>query len=228
MLNAGVLSWIYIVVFVKKDHVEKTGNERAKVDYKVLFKNRAFLKLSISGFFINYLMIAIFYVLPQLLEKGSGSSSTWKVFLPAVVIGIVFMSIASKIADMGKLSKIAVVSFASIVAGGVCLLFTNFIVMLMGTVLFMSGYMSLNAILPGSVTKLSTKDTRGTVTGIYNTVQYVGSFVGGTLSGILWGINSYLPTVFIIIVSLAECILVRNLETKDSHAYDGDKISDYF
>lgn len=78
------LSWIYIVVFVKKDHVEKTGNERAKVDYKVLFKNRAFLKLSISGFFINYLMVAIFYVLPQLLEKGSGSSSSWKVFLPAI------------------------------------------------------------------------------------------------------------------------------------------------
>lgn len=93
----------------------------------------------------------------------------------------------------------------------------------MGTVLFMSGYMSLNAILPGSVTKLSTKDTRGTVTGINNTVQYVGPFVGGTLSGILWGINSCLPTVFIIIVSLTGCILVRNLETKDCHAYDDVK-----
>lgn len=32
----------------------------------------------------------------------------------------------------------------------------------------MCGYLSLNAVLPGSVTKLSTDATRGGVTGVYN------------------------------------------------------------
>jgi MFS family permease len=86
---------------------------------------------------------------------------------------------------------------------------------LLGAVLFMAGYMSLNALMPGTVTKLSEKDTRGAVTGIYNTIQYIGSFAGGSLTGLLWGINKQLPIALIIVVSAFGCILVRNLESPD-------------
>nr|WP_242859917.1 MFS transporter [Clostridium drakei] len=179
-------------------------------------KNKLFTKLSISGFIISYTMVSIFYIIPQLLEKSVGVASMWKVFLPATLIGIIVMSIFSKQADKGKLSQAALISFISILIGGVCLFFTNFYSILIGTTIFMAGYMSLNALLPGSVTKLSTKDTRGTVTGVYNTIQFVGSFVGGSLTGLLWGINNHLPTVFIIMISILGCIIVRKLEFKDN------------
>lgn len=122
-------------------------------------------------------------------------------------------------ADRGKLSGVAFFSFASMIIGGAFLFLTNFYIILLGTTFFMSGYASLNAILPGSVTKLSTKDTRGTVTGIYNTVQFIGSFVGGSLTGILWGINNHLPTAFSIILGVLGCILVRKLGFTDDSIF---------
>lgn len=212
------LSWIYIVIFIKKDNIKKTHEEKSKVDYIGLLKNKLFTKLSISGFIISYTMVSIFYIIPQLLEKNVGVASMWKVFLPATLIGIIIMSIFSKRADRGKLSQSALISFISILIGGVCLFFTNFYSILLGTTIFMVGYMSLNALLPGSVTKLSTKNTRGTVTGVYNTIQFVGSFVGGTLTGLLWGINNHLPTVFIIMISTLGCIIVRKLEFTDNNS----------
>lgn len=211
------LSWIYIMIFVKKDIIQKTRKERGKVDYTGLFKNKFFIKLALSGFIVNYAMVGIFYIIPQLLEKSVGVSSIWKVFLPATLIGIIVMSVSSKLADGGKLSLVAFYSFVNIAIGGMCLFITNFYIVLLGTTFFMAGFTSLNAILPGSVTKLSTKDTRGTITGSYNTVQFIGSFVGGLATGVLWGINNYLPTVFIIIVSILGCVLVRNLGSTNDH-----------
>ncbi|OBR91912.1 inner membrane transport protein YajR [Clostridium ragsdalei P11] len=211
------LSWIYIVIFLKKDDVKKTKEKGKKVDYIGLFKNKLFTKLAISGFIASYTMVSIFYIVPQLLEKSIGASSMWKVFLPATLTGIIIMIVSSKLADRGKLSMIAFFSFTGILVGGGSLFFNNFYIILLGTTFFMAGYMNLSAILPGSVTKLSTKEIRGTITGIYNTVQFIGSFAGGTLTGILWGINSHFPAVFIIIVSILGCILVRKLETIDKH-----------
>ncbi|PJI06825.1 MULTISPECIES: MFS transporter [Clostridium] len=214
------LSWLYIVIFLKKDDNNKTNKKAKKVDYKGLIKNKLFVKLSISGFIISYAMVSIFYIVPIVLEKSVGTASMWKVFLPATLIGIVIMIVSSKIADRGKSGVMAFLSFACVLFGGASLFFNNFYVILLGTTFFMAGYMNLSAILPGSVTKLSTKDTRGTITGIYNTVQFIGSFAGGALTGLLWGINNHLPPVFIVLVSVLGCILVRRLENSDNYKVD--------
>lgn len=85
------LSWLYIVIFLKKDDNKKTNKKVEKVDYRGLIKNKLFVKLSISGFIISYAMVSIFYVVPIVLEKSVGAASMWKVFLPATLMGIVIM-----------------------------------------------------------------------------------------------------------------------------------------
>jgi MFS family permease len=77
--------------------------------------------------------------------------------------------------------------------------------------LFMPAYMSMNTMLSASVTKLSTRSIRGAVTGVYNMVQFVGSFLGGALSGTLWGINHILPSFAIILAGISGIILTSNL-----------------
>jgi MFS family permease len=208
-----LLSWIYILIFVKKDQVI-SNKDNTKINYVGLFKNKLFLGLSFSAFLMNYLMVSIFYIVPILLEKLIGTGQTWEVLLPATAIGIAIMQISSRMADKGKESLVAFLSFIFIAVSGLCLLVENFRLIFIGTILFMCGYMSLNAVLPGSVTKLSTNNTRGGVTGVYNTVQYIGSFVGGILSGSLWGINSFLPAVSIIIISIAGAVVAKRMKFK--------------
>lgn len=208
-----LLSWLYILIFVKNDKVKISENKN-KIDYKGLFRNQLFLKLSASAFFLNYLMVCIFYIVPILLEKITGPGEMWKVFIPSTIAGILIMQVASRLADKGREALVSFSAFMSIFLSGICLLVgsKSFVLILIGTILFMCGYMSLNAVLPGSVTKLSTNDTRGGVTGVYNTVQYVGSFVGGILAGILWGVNSLLPAVSIIIVSIIGAVVGKRMK----------------
>lgn len=208
-----LLSWIYILIFVKKDKVSE-NHKGNKIDYIGLFKNGLFLKLSIMAFILNYLMVSIFYIVPLLLEKSIGAGAMWKAFILAVVIGILIMQFASKKADNGGEAYVSFWSFIVILLSGMCMLFcrNNFWIILIGTVLFMCGYMSLNAVLPGSVTKLSTNSTRGGVTGVYNTVQYIGSFIGGILSGGLYGINALLPAVSIIIICVIGAYTAKKLK----------------
>ena len=65
--------------------------------------------------------------------------------------------------------------------------------------------------LSASITKLSTKNIRGAVTGVYNTVQFVGSFLGGILSGTLWGINHILPSFGMILAGFIGIFLTSGL-----------------
>lgn len=196
------LSWIYILIFIKKDTVKPNQDE--KIDYIGLLKNKLFVGLSLSAFFQNYLMVCIFYVIPIFIQQSIGTSRMWEIFIPSTIIGIALMQYTSKLADKGKETLILIISFAAAILSGAFLLpgIYNFIILLISTTLFMCGYLSLNAVLPGSITKLSTDATRGGVTGVYNTIQFIGSFVGGILSGVFWGINPHLPAVSIIVVSL--------------------------
>ena len=205
------LSWIYILLFIKKDAVRNKQAE--KLDYQGLAKNKLFVGLSLSAFLQNYLMVCMFYVVPIFIQNAVGEGRMWVVFIPATVIGIALMQYTSRLADKGKEQAVLIGSFSTVILSGVFLLFgsSNLLFIAISTALFMCGYLSLNAVLPGSVTKLSTDATRGGVTGVYNTVQFLGSFVGGILSGILWGIQPYLPALSIAVVSLLGVLVVSKL-----------------
>jgi MFS family permease len=58
---------------------------------------------------------------------------------------------------------------------------------------FMAGFMSLNTTLPAAVTLLTGNAIRGTVTGVYSTFVNIGSFIGSTLTGVLFGIGKNIP-----------------------------------
>ena len=205
------LSWIYILFFIKKDAAQSKQVE--KLDYQGLARNKLFVGLSLSAFIQNYLMVCVFYAVPIFIQNAVGTGRMWEVFIPATIIGIALMQYTSRLADKGKERAVLLGSFAIIILSGIFLLFGSsrlpFIVI--STTLFMCGYLSLNAVLPGSVTKLATDATRGGVTGVYNTVQFLGSFVGGILSGVLWGIKSYLPALSIVAVSLLGVLVVSKM-----------------
>jgi hypothetical protein len=78
----------------------------------------------------------------------------------------------------------------------------------------MIGFMFLATILPSKVTELSNASIRGAMTGIFNTFQYIGTFIGGLVTGALWGINQKLPLIAFMLLSILGIVLmfrIRNV-----------------
>ena len=205
-----VFSWLYIQLFLREERPEMHANPE-KVDYLALFRNKVFLKLTLTALIISFLMISVFFIVPQMLEKSIGAGSMWKIFIPATLFGIVVMRFASHYADKGHFAAVACFSMIAIIISGVFFMLHSTFLIFLGMMLFMPAYMSMNTMLSASVTKLSTRSIRGAVTGVYNTVQFMGSFLGGALSGTLWGMNHILPSFAIILAGLAGIFLTSKL-----------------
>lgn len=54
-------------------------------------------------------------------------------------------------------------------------------------VLFLCGYIALATVLAADVNELAGNRRRGTVNGIYNSMQFLGNFAGPTVTGLIWG-----------------------------------------
>jgi MFS family permease len=204
------VSWLYIQLFLKEEKPEKQ-TVLEKVNYSALFKNPVFLRLTLTAFIVSFLMISVFFVVPQMLDKSMGAESMWKIFIPATLFGILIMRFASGYADKGHFAAVASLSMIAIIIAGVFFIFHNILLIFFGMLLFMPAYMSMNTMLSASITKLSTRNIRGAVTGVYNTVQFVGSFLGGVLSGTLWGIDHRLPCFTMILAGITGIVLTSKL-----------------
>jgi MFS family permease len=204
------VSWLYIQFFLKEEKPEQ-HESMEKVNYRALFKNAVFLKLTLTALLVSFLMISVFFIVPQMLEKTMGASSMWKIFIPSTLFGIIIMRLASAYADKGHFATVASISMTAIVLAGIFFIFHSILLIFLGMMLFMPAYMNMNTLLSASITKLSTRSIRGAVTGVYNTVQFVGSFLGGVLSGTLWGINHILPSIGIILAGIFGIFLTYRL-----------------
>lgn len=210
------LVWIIILFFLKEtsnsnsyEIKEKEINTRDSI--KVLLKNRVFLGLNLAGFFNNFIMVSVFYIVPQYLDKITGINGMWKVFMPAVIIAIICMRRAIKFVERGYSSSLIAVSFI-LNAIGICFYFNNksFYFILVGSILFITGYISLSTIIPSVANDIAEDSYRGTANGIINSFQYIGSFIGAVITGALWSNYQNIELYLIIVLSITGVFTVKN------------------
>ncbi|WML37489.1 MFS transporter [Clostridium sp. OS1-26] len=210
------LVWIIILFFLKEtndsDSCMISKQELSiKDSIRILLKNRVFLGLNLAGFFNNFIMVSVFYAVPQYLEKITGINSMWKIFMPAVIIAIICMRKAVKFVEAGYSSKLIAVSFI-INAIGICFYFNknSFYFILVGSILFMIGYISLSTIIPSVANDIAEDSYRGTANGIINSFQYIGSFIGAVITGALWNNYENIALFLIILISIMGIFTVKN------------------
>lgn len=212
-----IFAWLYILLSLENDKkIESSALTAEKTNFRRYLSDKNLVKITIAGFFNNYILVSQFFIIPLLLESSLGTEGLWKVFAPATIIAVFTMRIGAKYADAGYFPQMSALAFAIITIGGVTYFSANPLLITIGVVLFMSGYMCLVTLLPTSVTKLSQKGNRGTVTGFFNTCQFIGSFVGGSLTGLLWGINPIYSISLLLIISTVGAILCRYSNLKES------------
>ncbi|MDT8718027.1 MFS transporter [Clostridium sp. 19966] len=199
-----LIVWFTILFFLKDSEREDKSQEVSIRDgMKGLLKNKRFLSLNLAGFFNNFIMVSVFYVVPIYLESITGIDGMWKVFMPAVIIAIILMRKSVKYIEKGFGEKLIRIAFI-ITALGIVFYFNNksFYFILIGSILFMTGYISLATIIPSLANDIAEDSYRGAANGIINSFQYVGSFIGAAVTGILWSLNENATLILIIVIAV--------------------------
>ncbi|HHW08203.1 MAG TPA: MFS transporter [Clostridia bacterium] len=207
----AVMAFLYIWLFLADDGKPAGQAGQEEFSFAGLMKDANLVKLFAAGFFNNYLLVSQFYIVPLLLEHSLGSEGMWQVFVPSTLVAILAMRVAAKHADAGRFVETTALSFGAVALGTLAYYIPGTFWVGLGLHLFMAGYMCLTTLLPTAVTKLSGAGYRGKVTGVFNTWQFIGSFVGGSLTGILWGVHPAYAILLVAAVAAAGVLVVRKV-----------------
>ncbi|NFI84300.1 MFS transporter [Clostridium botulinum] len=217
-----LFSWIIILVFLKEEKSHHKSETNSKEEYSknninirevfhILLDNDIFVKLNIAAFLNNFIMAAVFFALPQYLENITGIDGMWKIFMPSVLIAIAFMTWVVRVSEKGYGIKLLIISFA-ITAIGVIFYFnkSSFAFILVGTILFMTGYICICTLIPSLANEIAEESYRGTANGIVNSFQYIGSFVGSVIMAALWVNYEKIALILLIIVCILGIIMLKH------------------
>jgi predicted MFS family arabinose efflux permease len=177
-------------------------------EYLAAMKSPGLLPLYLSGTIMNYVLVAVFYILPQLITRHMTREDTWLFLVPAVIAGMAVMRPATKAADAGKTKTLLLGSYCLVALAGLLFLADTVPAIFVASLVFFVSYMIQTTLVPATITNMVGAEARGTVTGTYNALTNVGSFLGGALTGVLWGISPPLAATAIIFVSLAGSVML--------------------
>jgi MFS family permease len=145
-------------------------------------------RLNVGIFALHVVLMALFVVVPaQLVRAGVAPADHWMVYLGAVLAGFVLMLPAilgpaaaherpvflASVATVG--AAIALLALAGQALAGIAA----------GLVIFFAGFNVLEAKLPALVSRAAPREGTGAATGLYSSVQFLGTFVGGAAGGAL-------------------------------------------
>ncbi|MEA3314449.1 MAG: MFS transporter [Campylobacterota bacterium] len=202
-------------------------------DSKFLFlKNPELIKMNITNFLQKGMMTFAFMIIPIILTKTFGweMSELWKIYLPAMIAGVLAMGPAAILAEKkGKFKEILLIGIVFFTLSyyliGNSVTQTMFIA---GIIVFFIGFNMHEPIMQSLTTKYVKVHEKGKVLGLFNSFGYLGTFIGGLVGGLyLKEIDgSFIESLHnisyvIVIISIAWFILILTLPNplKKQNAY---------
>lgn len=151
-----------------------------------VMKNPDLNRLNIVGFVGNLNINAVFFVMPLLFKRELGMEAMWKIFIPVSLLGTALMFVFARAADRRGSATITTVGLGfefggiliAIFAGGLTAYILSFF-------LFYAGHCILSPVLPAAASRYPNPQLKGTVLSIFNSSQFLGSGIGGLLSGLI-------------------------------------------
>jgi len=186
--------WLWLVVPnppVVKHHrdMEVTGSELGRV-----LKDPNLLRLDFGVFVLHMALTGIFVAVPGMLVQHMPAADLWKVYLPVILLSFAIMVPSTIMAEAkGKIRQVMRIGIGVVAAGALVLMGAEgeYWPTVGGLFVFFAGFNMLEPILPSLVTKFSPAGARGTGSGVFNTFQFLGPFVGGTVGGMLMHTGSH-------------------------------------
>ncbi len=199
MFGTASLFWITGVLGICTDLLlarylpETPPSGAAPVPLRNIIRTPALLALDGGGFLMNFFMSTFFFYFPLIVTGRYHMKMThyYEVLLPMIFISAITMFVFTRGADHGLARPLAAVAFLVFLPSAI-LLFrpsllglnpTHLAAVLVGGTFFYIGFTGLEPMLPSMVSNAGPKNAQGSALGVYNSMQFLGSFAGGSIAG---------------------------------------------
>jgi MFS family permease len=190
---------------------EAPSEAAAPTPLAAVWSIRPLRAFSLGGFLMNFFMSSFFFYFPLIVTGRHHLKMThyYAVLLPMMLVSGITMFAFSRGADRGWGKPLAAAAFL-IFFPSVLLMFQpqamgfdpqRLTGVLVAGTLFYIGFTGLEPILPSLVSGHSPDNAYGTALGLYNSMQFLGSFAGGAASGALSHLPSSHPMMALLLVA---------------------------
>ena len=154
---------------------------------KVVFLRPELMRLNLGVFVLNATQVAMFLVVPRLLEQaGFPLSSHWQIYLSVVLLSFVFMVPLLIYGEKKqRLRQVLLIAIILLLVAEIFFTQASSVTLIaVALLIYFVGFNLLEALQPSLVTRYA-KESKGTALGVYNTTQSIGLFSGALLGGYL-------------------------------------------
>ncbi len=199
-ITAVLATTAILVLFTQVPNPPKIVHTYSEEESKMkhVFKDDSLVRMYITFLFHTGIMTMAFLIIPIVMTQsvddggfGWDKTELWKVYIPAMVMGVIAMGPAAVFGekkDMGK--EIFLLSIIMIAIGFALMGFaTNATLFIVGVVFFFIGFNMFEPLLQSFVSKFAKVHQKGAALGVANSFAYFGAFLGGVIGG--WLMHSY-------------------------------------
>jgi MFS family permease len=144
------------------------------------------IRLNVGIFTLHAVLMAVFIVAPvALVRAGLPAEHHWWVYLGAMALGLLLMlpAVTARTARRERPVFLAAVATVAVGIGVLAAGLASVAGIAVALVIFFAGFNVLEAKLPALVSRAAPREARGAATGVYSSVQFLGTFVGSAAGG---------------------------------------------
>jgi len=165
--------------------------------------------LDFSIFSLHLILAAGFIVMPVLIvdKQIASMADNWQIYLPAILLSFIGMIPLIVISEKYKKTKYILLFSILLLISSQLILFNsnlNFQIFIFTLTIFFIAFNTIEALLPSLLSRTASASKRGLAMGIFSTSQFLGTFFGGAIGGLIYDIydlNSvFLLTLFVAII----------------------------
>jgi predicted MFS family arabinose efflux permease len=193
-LLTALLALFSIWIVIKKvPPAPNIVHHQPKASLKEILTHKELLKLFFSGFMQKGLMTVFFMITPIIFTKNLGweKIDLWKVYIPALIIGIFALPLGAILAEKKEKGKLVFVLSAILITISLFLYsIQNSTADFLAVIIFFFGFNMLEPVLQSFVSKVARANQKATALSTSNTIQYLGIFLGGAVAGLFMKYNA--------------------------------------
>lgn len=209
------------VVKMRVPDVPESG-PREPVRWSVIFTNGQLMRINYGMFSLHAVLMALFLVVPfDITAAGLAASDQWKLYLGVIVVSLVL--VAPVIRSRWAETRIVVL------AGGMMTLCLAALALLPRTLgglavtltLFFAAFNLLEAKLPALISVRAPAGAKGSASGVFASLQFLGIFTGATVGGLIaQNFGNVAVLWFCVALSALWCIAAWGVEPVRAAAHD--------
>ena len=215
-----------IILYLKVPNPPKVEHFEEQAKVTDILKNRELLKVYFSGFMQKGMMTIIFFLTPLIFvnELGWNKFELWKVYLPALVIGIFAMPFGAIMAEKKNKGKLVFLLSAIFMVSSVIAFLLKFYIL--GVILFFFGFNLLEPVLQSFTGKIAKMREKATAMSLGNSIQYLGIFLGGMVAGAIKQHFGYYP-LFYLILGMGAIWIITLLTMKEFKKFEIEEYKEF-